>query len=125
MPASSTPASIVIPQLGDLADHPERLPWQPFRPGIEIYPLYPAAPNGVAAALLRYQPGAEVPSHNHPGFEHILVISGSQSDENGAYPAGTLVVNPPHSRHRVTSDEGCIVFVVWAKPVQFESAETV
>jgi anti-sigma factor ChrR (cupin superfamily) len=118
------PPVTVIPHLDQLADHPDRLPWQPFRPGIEIYPLYPAQPNGVAAALLRYQPGAQVPTHHHPDFEHILVISGSQSDENGTYPAGTLVINPPHSYHHVTSPDGCIVLVIWTKPVQFTPQKT-
>ena len=56
------------------------LPWQPFREGVEIYPLYKDNTEGheASAALLRYQAGAKVPHHSHTGYEHILVLSGSK-----------------------------------------------
>ncbi|MGB3310593.1 MAG: cupin domain-containing protein [Nodosilinea sp.] len=111
--------SIVLSDLKALAVDPE-LDWEPFRPGVDIHRLYPAEPDGAAAALLRYQPGASVPYHLHTGFEHILVLSGSQVDNNGTYAAGTLVINPPGTRHTVSSPDGCIVLAIWAKPVQIE-----
>lgn len=110
---------IVLPDLKAMVVDPD-LAWEPFRPGVEIHRLYPAEPDGAAAALLRYQPGASVPHHCHTGFEHILVLSGSQTDDNGTYPAGTLVVNPPGTRHTVSSTDGCIVLAIWAKPIQIE-----
>lgn len=99
-----------------LADNAEALPWQPFRPGVDIYRLY-GTEEGAASALLRYQPGAEVPHHEHTGYENILVLSGSQEDERGVYAAGTFVVNPPGSEHVVRSPEGCLVLIIWEKPV--------
>ena len=69
--------------------------WQPFRKGIEIHHLYGELGVGRAAALLRYAPGASLPSHRHAGFEQILVLQGSQVDERGRYGKGTMVVNPP------------------------------
>ncbi|WP_244901935.1 cupin domain-containing protein [Phormidium tenue] len=110
---------IVLRDLKAMAADSE-LAWEPFRSGIDIFRLYPAEPNEAAAALLRYQPGASVPYHRHTGFEHILVLSGSQTDDNGTYTAGTLVVNPPGTRHTVKSLDGCIVLAIWAKPVQIE-----
>ncbi len=92
--------------------------WQPFRDGVEIYPLY-GSHGGMSSAFLRYAPGASVPTHNHVGYEHIFVLQGEQSDEYGTYPQGSIVVNPPSSRHSVRSKEGCIVLVVWEKPVEF------
>jgi anti-sigma factor ChrR (cupin superfamily) len=62
--------------------------------------------------------GRAVPHHGHPGHEQILVLSGSQSDERGHYPAGTLVVNPPGSSHTVNSAEGCLVLIVWEAGVR-------
>ena len=94
--------------------------WQPFRTGIEIHPLYGELGIGRAAALLRYAPGASLPSHRHAGFEQILVLDGSQVDEHGRYGKGTVVVNPPGSQHAVTSPEGCVVFVTWELPVEFD-----
>ena len=95
--------------------------WEPFRPGVEIRRLYGSGgPDESSAALLRYAPGGVVPSHAHEGHEHILVLSGEQSDEHGTYGEGTLIVNPPGSRHRVTSQNGCIVLVIWERPVRFD-----
>ncbi|MGB8701649.1 MAG: cupin domain-containing protein [Thermosynechococcaceae cyanobacterium] len=108
---------LILPDLFNIADHQETLPWQPFRDGVEIYRLYGDGDQGSTAALLRYQPGATVPVHDHQGFEHILVLSGSQGDRHGEYPAGTLVINPPDSHHQVTSKSGCIVLIIWEKPV--------
>jgi anti-sigma factor ChrR (cupin superfamily) len=96
--------------------------WKPFRTGIEIHHLYGEIGVGRAAALLRYAPGASLPAHRHAGFEQILVLQGAQQDDGGRYGKGTVVVNPPGSKHAVTSPEGCIVFVTWELPVEFEPA---
>lgn len=100
------------------APHLDRLSWQPWRPGVEIVHLYNSAP-GAAAALLRYAPGASVPRHRHAGYEHILILAGSQHDERGVYPVGTLLISPPQSHHAVASGQGCIVLAIWEKPVEF------
>ncbi|NDJ16406.1 cupin domain-containing protein [Myxacorys almedinensis] len=109
--------SLTFQQCLTIAHHQNDLPWQPFRPGVEIYRFYEDETGASAAALLRYQPGAQVPHHSHPGFEHILVLSGSQQDQRGSYETGTLVINPPDTQHSVTSKDGCIVLVIWEKPV--------
>lgn len=108
---------MILSDLFALAEHPERLTWEPFRLGIEIHRLYGDGQYGPAAALLKYEPGAQVPEHNHRGYEHIIVLSGAQRDHQGNHTAGTLVINPPDSSHDVVSDEGCIVLVIWEKPV--------
>lgn len=86
-----------------------------FRDGVEICRLVAGEPE---LALLRYRPGAEVPRHLHEGLETILVLEGSQSDENGLYRSGSLVTNPEGSIHSVWSEEGCVVLIQWAKPVR-------
>jgi len=108
---------MILLDLFSLADHPERLEWQPFRPGVDIHRLYGDGQTGPAAALLKYAPGATVPEHDHTGYEHIVVLSGAQSDAKGSYPAGTVVVNPPGSHHNIKSKTGCIVLIIWEKPV--------
>jgi anti-sigma factor ChrR (cupin superfamily) len=94
--------------------------WQPFKTGIEIHRLYGELGAGRAAALLRYAPGASLPTHRHAGFEQILVLEGSQVDDLGKYSKGTVVVNAPGSEHAVFSPEGCVVFVTWELPVEFD-----
>lgn len=88
----------------------------PFREGVEICSLLDGSP---ALALLRYAPGASVPRHRHTGLETILVLEGSQSDERGEYPAGTLVLNPEGTEHSVWSEGGCTVLIQWERPVLF------
>ena len=104
------------------AAQPDLLDWQVLRPGVDFHALYGQPGQGPAAALLRYAPGASVPAHQHGGIEHILVLAGSQRDDNGLYPAGTLLVSPPGSRHAVVSDDGCLVLAIWAGPLDFEPA---
>ncbi|MEM7062721.1 MAG: cupin domain-containing protein [Cyanobacteria bacterium P01_B01_bin.77] len=108
---------MILGNLFLLAQHPECLSWQPFRRGVEIHRLYGDGQQGPSAALLKYEPGAKVPDHSHTGYEHIIVLSGSQRDYQGNHATGTLVINPPGSSHNVVSDEGCIVLIIWEKPV--------
>jgi anti-sigma factor ChrR (cupin superfamily) len=63
-----------------------------------------------------------VPFHAHAGYEHILVLSGVQRDQNSAAPPGTLIINPPGSEHSVVGEAGCIVLAIYEKPVEFLSA---
>ncbi len=107
--------------LWNIAEWQNSIPWQPFRPGVEIHRLYGDGRTGPTAALLRYREEATVPQHLHQGFEHILVLSGSQKDQNGVLRAGTLSIHPPGTRHSVVSEAGCIVLAIYEKPVKFET----
>jgi anti-sigma factor ChrR (cupin superfamily) len=91
-----------------------------LRDGVEILRLAGDGQTGASAALLRYGPGARVPAHRHAGFEVIYVVSGAQSDERGTYPAGSLVVNRPGDEHSVWSDAGCVVLILWERPIHFK-----
>ncbi len=93
------------------------LDWQPFRPGILISLIYSSAEGGATAAFLKYEAGAHVALHMHAGYEHIFILKGSQVDRSGENGAGTVIINPPGSTHRVSSPRGCIVLIIWEKPV--------
>ncbi len=93
--------------------------FQPFRPGVELKPIYGTPGAAAAAAVLRYAPGASLPRHEHTGYEHIFVLEGEQRDERGTYGPGTLIINAPGSHHDVTSPSGCVVLVIWERPVRF------
>jgi predicted ChrR family anti-sigma factor len=93
--------------------------WTSLRDGVDILRLWGDPQEGANVALLRYRPGARVPRHRHKGFELIFVISGAQSDERGTYEAGALVVNPDGDEHSVWSDGGCLVLIVWERPIEF------
>jgi len=93
--------------------------WEPMRDGVEIFRLAGKPDVGPSVALLRYQPGARVPPHRHRGFELIFVISGTQSDQDGSYDAGSVVVNQEGDEHSVWSEQGCVVLIVWERPIEF------
>ena len=64
-----------------------------------------------ATSIVRYAPGSRFARHTHGGGEEFLVLEGVFSDEQGDYPAGTYVRNPPGSSHAPFSREGCTLFV--------------
>lgn len=110
---------IELSELFQIAQHPDSIAWTPFRPGVEIHRLYGDGRSGPTAALLRFRSAAEIPLHRHVGFEHILVLAGSQRDQNGLAGPGTLVINPPGTVHRVEAEAGCLVLAIYEKPVEF------
>lgn len=117
--APPEPAPLIFDRLLKTLDWPS-LRWEVFREGIEISRIYSVDGAGPSAAFLRYQPGARLDRHRHTGFEHILILSGSQVDDNGEHHAGTLLVHPPGTTHAIRSAAGCVVLAIWDKPVVFE-----
>ena len=67
--------------------------------------------SGQVTSIVRYQPDASFPTHDHPEGEEILVLEGVFSDEYGDWPAGTYLLNPEGFRHTPFSREGCLLFV--------------
>lgn len=106
-----------LPPFGSL----DSLAWEPLRPGVDASWIYGKDSDGPRATLLRYQPGASVPRHEHLGYEHIFVLAGSQSDGTRVYPAGTLSVFPPGWEHNIVSTTGCIVLAIWTGPLAFHA----
>jgi anti-sigma factor ChrR (cupin superfamily) len=100
----------------------DALPWQPFRPGIDLVRVYGDGQAGPSAALLRYAPGTHLAPHTHVDYEHIVVLSGSQSDEQGTCEAGSVLIHSADTGHRVRSEQGCVVLAIWNAPVRFDGA---
>ena len=116
------PTTVAPLVVADLLNQ-SRLPgfaWSVFRPGVDEHRLYGDHHGpGPTASILRYAPGASVPSHRHDGYEHVFILAGSQRDQRGTHRAGTLIVNTPGSTHDVVSDEGCTALLIWERPVAF------
>lgn len=110
---------IELTELFQLAARADQIPWQPFREGVQIHRLYGDGRTGPTAALLHFQKAGRIPLHSHAGYEHILILAGSQRDQNSVATAGTLMINPPGTSHRVISEAGCIVLAIYEKPVVF------
>jgi len=73
-----------------------------------------------ATTIVKYAPNSTFSPHIHAGGEEILVLDGVFSDEDGDYPAGTYIRNPPNSGHTPFSTNGCTLFV---KLKQFHSKD--
>jgi anti-sigma factor ChrR (cupin superfamily) len=120
LPDAPAPAILELPDLFRLAERADDLEWQPFRDGVEIHRLYGDGLTGPSAALIRFRKEGRIPFHYHDGYEHILVLAGSQRDEHGTIPAGTLRIHPPGTSHQVVSEAGCLILAIYEKPVRFE-----
>lgn len=97
----------------------DRVTWTDFRTGVAMCRLFGDGHRGASAALLRYDPGASIPRHEHLGFEVIFVVQGTQSDENGTLRANEVKVNGPGTSHAVVSQTGCVALLFWEVPVEF------
>ena len=111
----------ILSGLDVIDDMQDQFEWEEFKEGIEISRIYDVKNEGPAAALLRYSAGAEAPMHLHMGYEHILILSGSQTDGVNLFNKGMLIISSPGSQHRIYSEKGCIALAIWQAPVQFVS----
>ncbi len=78
-------------------------------PGLQMQPLHAWGSEHVA--LVRWAPGTVFQPHCHPGDEEIVVLAGVFQDNQGTYPAGSWLRNPPGSVHRPWSEAGCTIWV--------------
>lgn len=87
--------------------------------GVSRIPLERVADeSGHTTSFVKFAADSFFPQHNHPQGEEIYVLEGVFSDENGDYPAGTYIRNPPGTRHKPFTKQGCTLFV---KLDQFQS----
>lgn len=121
---STKAVPLVFNDLSALVARQDQLAWEPFLEGVERHWIYRDADQGPAAALLRFRPGSRVPLHEHLGYEHIFVLNGSQTDENGTLRVGSLMIHPPGTRHSIVSEEGCLVLAIYEKRVRFVDPQT-
>ncbi len=61
--------------------------------------------------MLKFDPGASYPAHNHPGGEEIFVLEGDIRLGKDHLHAGDYIYTAPNNRHAVVSETGCIVLV--------------
>jgi len=104
--------------------HSEAMDWvsSPM-PGVSRRPLDRVGEEVArATTIVKYEAGSHFSPHVHTGGEEFIVLSGVFQDERGDFPAGSYIRNPPQSKHKPGSDEGCVIFVkLW----QFNSEDRV
>ncbi len=101
--------------------HGEKLEWQPSPiVGVERRMLDRIGDEVArATSIVRYAPNSKFSSHVHGGGEEFIVLEGVFQDEQGNYPAGSYIRNPPQSSHTPGSEPGCTIFVkLWQFDLQ-------
>ena len=88
-------------------------PWIELVPGIKKKVLFANPETGTESFLLKAEPGAEAPPHQHEHDEHCLVLEGEVSFGDGIYlRAGDYHFAPGGSEHaRAQTDVGVLVYI--------------
>jgi len=68
--------------------------------------------------LLKFEPGATYPYHNHPAGEEIYVLSGEAILEHATLLQGDYLYTPPNYKHAVTTTTGCTMLFVIPEEVE-------
>jgi anti-sigma factor ChrR (cupin superfamily) len=96
---------------------PAHMDWKPTRfDKISIKVLYEDAAKGEMTCLLKLEPGAYVPFHEHPELEQSFVLEGSVVDHDGVATAGDYIWRKPGSLHDNRSPGGAVLLAIYRKP---------
>ena len=113
-------ASIPFPTVGELGSHYlelDTIPWvSGGNPGISQKLLMEDKARGMRTALIRWEPGASLPLHEHQDIEQSYILEGSLCDHEGECNAGDYVWRPAGSRHRAWSPNGCLLLGIFYAP---------
>ena len=74
--------------------------------------------NRSPSILLKFEPGAKYPAHNHPGGEEVFVLEGKIKFGNKNLAAGDYLFTPPNGKHAVWSESGCTMLLVIPEEVE-------
>jgi anti-sigma factor ChrR (cupin superfamily) len=114
--------------LGPLASRlvqANELEWEPIRyPGCYVKTLMVDPKNGHLTVLLKMDPGARLPDHEHTLVEQTYVIEGRLVDLEGPETGlevgpGEFVYRPAGSRHAAWTPEGGLMLAIFHVPNKF------
>lgn len=115
-----------LAQLSSRYVDPEHLPWEdtPY-PGVAMKVLLRDEATGLLTALFRWEPGAELPLHEHVEIEQTYVLEGRLVDDEGEARAGQFAWRPKGNRHVARAPEGALMISFFLRPNIFldENAE--
>ena len=61
--------------------------------------------------LLRFEPGATYPAHDHPAGEEVFILEGEVTFGKHHLRAGDYLYTPPGGKHAVWSKQGCVMLL--------------
>ncbi|MGB3199825.1 MAG: cupin domain-containing protein [Nodosilinea sp.] len=113
-----------VVDLNDLTANPSRYDFFTFRPNLEKLILSGAADTEHISILWYTIPDGSVGLHYHSMTESVYVIDGTQTDDKGVYPTGSLYFNPPGSGHAVSDSTGFFI-LAYASPPDFANTDLI
>lgn len=128
MTTAFTPNAKNHANLGPLASRVVKandMPWEPIRyPGVYVKTLMLDRQSGLLTVLLKMEPGAELPDHEHALMEQTYVLEGRLVDRDGpesglSVGPGEFVYRPPGSRHSACAPEGSLMVAIFQVPNKF------
>lgn len=85
---------------------------EPGVSGISVKVLRFDKDNGRAPTfLLKFEPGAAYPAHDHPAGEEVFVLQGEVTFGKHHLTAGDYMYTPPSGKHAVWSKQGCVMLL--------------
>lgn len=87
--------------------------------GIDMKILFKDEARGLMTALFRWQPGSELPMHEHTDIEQSFVLEGSLCDAEGVCSKGQFAWRPAGSTHKAWSPDGCLIYATFQTPNRF------
>jgi quercetin dioxygenase-like cupin family protein len=117
--------TIVSTNINDYTVRSNQKEWQPLiekgihYEGISVISLrYDEEKERSTTILLKFEPCATYPYHNHPAGEEIYVLSGEAILENVTLSQGDYLYTPPNFKHSVTTKNGCTMLFVVPEEVE-------
>lgn len=98
----------------------DKLPWEKTKfPGVETKTLMIDKERGLLTVLLRMEPGAMLPDHEHVMIEQTYVLEGRLVDGECSVGPGQFVWRPAGSRHAAGTPEGGLMIAMFLMPNRF------
>lgn len=109
----------------DYITQSEQCTWQPLvEKGIHYHGVFVKSlhfdtdKNRSTTILLKFEPGAAYPYHNHPAGEELFIIQGEALIEGAVLKQGDYLFTPAGYKHSVKSATGCIILFVVPEEVE-------
>ena len=109
----------------DFIKHTGTMPWIPLvEEGVDTGGLFykslrrDDANDRSPTILLKFDPGASYPNHDHPGGEELFVLEGEIRVGDSTLRAGDYLYCPPGTAHAVSSRTGGILLAVIPQEVR-------
>jgi quercetin dioxygenase-like cupin family protein len=93
-----------------------QIEWQPLdEEGVSgVYVktlLFDEASNRAPTILLKFEAGANYPSHNHPAGEEVFVLEGDIHFSQDYLSSGDYLFTAPNNLHAVRTETGCVLLL--------------